>query len=203
MGVIHAPDPHNDQDNYHVHLDFYDRKCRRLDGTVNDLTNVKPQFLATIKTEIAEGRFSEEVRKGAWDFTVERTYQSNKKKKTHRPFGAPRKAQALRDRSFVQQVREGFAKDVNAVARKTGLGELYDPREYAAMGINAPASEKLGPKKHGQETRGIPTTVGIDNEAAQAEFEIRLIDRAYQDDAGTSTRSNYAGSLCPKRRPPS
>jgi MobA/MobL family len=184
VAVIHAPDAHNDQTNYHVHLDFYDRKCRRLDGTENDLTNVKPQFLASIRAEIAEGRFSEEVRKRSWDFIVERTYQSNKKKKTHRPFGAARKARAVRGRSFVKQVREEFAKDINAVARKGGLKEIYDPRDYAAMGINAPASEKLGPKKHGQEVRGIPTSVGIDNERAQAEFEIRLIERAYEGRCG-------------------
>lgn len=181
VAVIHAPDPHNDQDNYHIHLDFYDRKCRRLDGSKRDLDNVKPQFLKAIKREIADGSFREEVRKGAWDFTVVRKYQSNKKKTSHRPFRAANKSEPLRDRGFVRKVREGFAKDVNAVARKVGLGELYDPRDYAAMGINRPSSKKLGPKKHGQETKGIPTTIGIDNEAAQAEFEIRIIEQAYQD----------------------
>jgi hypothetical protein len=181
VAVIHAPDPHNDQDNYHIHLDFYDRRCRRLDGSERDLENVKPQFRPYIAAEMKGGRFREEVRGGAWDFTVKRTYQSNKKKKTHRPFGAANKSKPLRDREFVTKVREDFAEDVNAVARDAGMGELYDPRDYAAMGINRPTSNKLGPKKHGQETKGIPTTTGIDNEAAQAEFQIRMIEQAYQD----------------------
>lgn len=42
VAVIHAPDPHNDADNYHIHLDFYDRECRQLTGTDDDLKNVKP-----------------------------------------------------------------------------------------------------------------------------------------------------------------
>lgn len=181
VAVIHAPDPHNDQDNYHIHLDFYDRKCRRLDGSERDLDNVKASFRPRIAAEMKQGRFRAEVRRGAWDFTVERTYQANKKKKTHRPFGATHKSEALRDRGFVMKVRVGFAEDVNEVACKAGLSEIYDPRDYAAMGINGPRSEKLGSKKHGMETKGVATSVGIENEVAQAAFEERVIEQAYLD----------------------
>ena len=181
VAVIHAPDPHNDQDNYHVHLDFYDRKCRRLDGTPDDLMNVKKQFKSLVEDEMALGKYREQARARAWDFTVKRTYTSNKCTKTHYPFGATHKSAAVRDIRFVAKVRKAFAADINAIAREAGYGDLYDPRSYAAMGLNCPASKKLGPAAHGLETKGVPTKIGLDNEAAQAKFEMQLIERAHQD----------------------
>ena len=182
VAVIHAPDPHNCEDNYHIHLDFYDRKCRRLDGTAADLMHVKKQFEPFVEAEIKNGLYREQVRDRAWDFTVKRTYPSNKCTKTHYPFGATHKSAAVRDIRFVAKVRKAFAADINAVAREAGHGNLYDPRSYAAMGMNCPASKKLGPAAHGLETKGVPTKVGLDNEAAQALFEMQLIERAHQDE---------------------
>ncbi|PZU14967.1 MAG: hypothetical protein DI591_11120 [Citromicrobium sp.] len=181
VGVIHAPDPHNDADNYHIHLDFYDRKCRRLDGTDNDLVNVKPQFLDAIKAEIATGRYCDDVRARAWDFTVQRTYVSNKCKKTHRPFRAPQKSAEVRHKHFVRKIRQAFAEDVNAIASNADLGALYDPRRYAEMGISAPATAKLGQKKSAMEKKGTPTQTGIDNETLQAAFQIHLIEQEHQN----------------------
>ena len=181
VAVIHAPDPHNDRDNHHIHLDFYDRKCRRLDGTATDLINIKKQFEPFVEAEIGRGVYREQVLDRAWDFTVKRTYASNKCTKTHYPFGATHKSAAVRDIRFVAKVREAFAADINAVAREAGLADLYDPRSYAAMGMNCPASNKLGPAAHGLETKGIPTLVGLDNEVAQAEFEMQLIERAHHE----------------------
>ena len=182
VAVIHAPDPHNDEDNHHIHLDFYDRKCRRLDGTDADLMHVKKQFEPFVEAEMKNGLYREQVRDRVWDFTVKRTYPSNKCTKTHFPFGATHKSAAVRDIRFVAKVRKAFAADINAVAREAGLGDLYDPRSYAAMGMNCPASKKLGPAAHGLETKGVPTKVGLDNEAAQALFEMQMIERAHQDE---------------------
>ena len=181
VGVIHAPDSHNDDSNYHIHLDFYDRKCRRLGKNMDNLINVKPHLKPVIAQEIADGLYAEAIEKKAWDFTVKREYQSNKKKKTHRPFAAAHKSDALRGKDYVKTVRERFAEDVNTIAAAAGMSKIYDPRDYAAMGVNAPATNKLGPKHHALEVKGVPTKVGIDNETAQTDFEMSIIERAYQD----------------------
>ena len=148
-------------------------------GKAADLQRQK-QFKSWSKTRWV-GKYREQARARAWDFTVRRDYPSNKCSKTHYPFGDPHKSKAVRDIRFVAKVRKAFAADINAVAREAGHGDLYDPRSYAAMGMNCPASKKLGPAAHGLETKGVPTHVGLDNAAAQARVEMDLIASAHQD----------------------
>lgn len=202
VAVIHAPDPHNDQSNFHAHLDFYDRPCRRFDKSLEVFRHVKPQFLSKIVKERKYEYFKKAIRTRAWDFTVVRTYQSNKKEKTHRPFGAVHKSEALRDKGFVKKVREGFAEDINAVARQAQMDELYDPRNYAAMGINAPVTDKLGPRRHAMETKGIPTKIGMSNEAAQTEFQTRMIEKAYEEQCLHINEIQYRWQAVSEQTPP-
>jgi hypothetical protein len=142
---------------------------------------IKDQLKPIIAQEINNGLYKNAIEEKAWDFTVEREYQSNKKKKRHRPFAAARKSDALREQDCVKKVRERFAEDVNSIAVAAGLGKIYDPRDYATMGVNAPSTKKLGPKQHALEVKGIPTKDGIDNEAAQTVFEMSMIEQAHQD----------------------
>ena len=148
---------------------------------MDNLINVKDHLKPIIAKDIANEVYKKEIDEEAWDFTVKREYQSNKKKKTHRPFAAAHKSDALRSKDYVKTVRERFAEDVNSIAVAAGMSKIYDPRDYAAMGVNAPATKKLGQKQHALEVKGVATKVGIDNETVQTDFEMSMIERAHQD----------------------
>ena len=53
--AIHEPDPHNDQRNFHVHLIWYDRPYRKLDGSSVDLQWVPDNLQAAVRDERDRG----------------------------------------------------------------------------------------------------------------------------------------------------
>lgn len=170
--VIHAPDPHNDPDNHHIHLMFYDRPCRRLSGDpASDLQNVPANFKDDVRAEMLSGQ----VQPGEWDFTVARHYKSGRTWKIHYPFRAKKCRLVTKGKDYQKKLRECFAEIVNSVSKETGGPALYDARSYEERGVDAPASKKLGYDLHAAEAVGIPTKIGIENEQAQAEAERRSI----------------------------
>lgn len=177
VAVIHAPDPNNDERNWHIHLDFYDRPCRRMSGTEKDLCDrpVKSEKMReAIAAELSAREFDHV--KGHWDFTVIRYYRNGRKQ--HSPFRA-HKVEAVNHRDFPKKLRADYAGLVNTVAQDAGLLVRFDPRTYAQMGVLKPAGAKLHQDAHKLEVRGIPTLVGIENEALQAEHDRNEIHRRY------------------------
>lgn len=138
--VIHAPDPHNDERNYHMHVVAHDRPARYLNNF------------------------------RAWDFEVEQHIQRKGEKRIRFPFRQPKLAQVSQSagktgnpnsgREFVPHLRREFARITNKVLKARGFGHSYDPRSYKAMGIARSPTEHLGTKAHSLEAIGVPTSVG-------------------------------------------
>ena len=168
--VVHAPDPHNDEDNHHIHLIFYDRKCRRLTGTNADLANVSEPFKKAIRAEIAAG----EIKPGEWDFTAQRHYKSNRSWKIHYPFRAEKNRDVTKGKDFKKRFRQEYAAIVNGVSSRTGGPAVYDPRSYTDREVDLSPSKHLG-QLHASEIAGIPTIIGLGNERNQANDARRSI----------------------------
>ena len=189
--VIHAPDPHNDEKNYHIHLIFYDRICRRLDGTEDDLCNVRGALKGTIRDEIARG----EIQSREWDFTIARRYKCGRSYKTHFPFRAEKSRGVTQGKDFKKRFRREYAAIVNGVSKRAGGQAIYDPRSYTDRNVDITPGKKLGPRFHASETAGIPTIIGMSNERHQANDERRSIMRHYEAEA--SRTGALARSLAP------
>ena len=138
--VIHAPDLHNDERNYHLHVIAHDRPAR---------------YLNLFR---------------AWDFEVEQHFQHKGEKRVRFPFRQPKIALVSQSanktgnqnlgRGFVPHLRREFARITNEVLKARGFEHSYDPRSYKAMGIDRTPTEHLGTKAHALEAIGVPTTVG-------------------------------------------
>lgn len=176
--VIHEPVATNHQNNYHAHIDVYDRPCRRLTGDERDLVHVTPKWQAKIKDELESGKLAH--LKGHWDLAAVREYRSSSGNRTlHKPFRA-KKSGAFRAYSFPKRHRAEIAGIINAIAVADGHGRLYNPRTYDAMKIAKEPDEQLGPKRHGLEVKGAPTDAGMRNEERHAKADRHLIEVAYQ-----------------------
>jgi hypothetical protein len=168
--VIHAPDPHNDQRNYHLHLIFYDRPCRRLNGTEADFDNVAEIFQEAIRDEMARG----DIKTGEWDFATQRHYLSIRSWKIHYPFRAEKSREITKGKDWQARFRRNYAAIVNDVSARTGGGSVYDPRSYTDRNVDITPSKHLG-QLHASEVAGIPTLIGLSNEANQANDDRRAI----------------------------
>ncbi|OWQ98363.1 MobA/MobL family protein [Sphingopyxis witflariensis] len=139
--AIHAPDAHNDERNFHLHVATHDRPARRLE----------------------DGRWDFEVREvvpGQWN-RFRYPYRQPKIAALSRdPAGGnPREYAA----SEIYRMREKFADLCNTELKLAGCGRLFDPRTYEKMGIDQPPTERLGPQSSALETAGIPTAKGSRN----------------------------------------
>ncbi|WP_432815230.1 MobA/MobL family protein [Sphingorhabdus sp.] len=169
--VIHAPDPHNDQRNCHLHLIFYDRPCRRLNGTEADFDNVAETFQEAIRDEMARGH----IKTGEWDFATQRHYLSIRSWKIHYPFRAEKSREITKGKDWQARFRRNYAAIVNDVSARTGGGgSVYDPRSYTDRNVDITPSKHLG-QLHASEVAGIPTLIGLSNEANQANDDRRAI----------------------------
>lgn len=156
--VIHAPDLHNDDRNYHLHIVAYDRPARFL-----------PEL-------------------GQWDFEYAEVYQDpgSRKDRVRYPFRENKLGQIARVAKgeskqnagidFVPGLRRKFATITNSVLKARGIQRRLDPRKYSAMGIDRTPTQHLGTKAAALEAIGVPTTVGQLNAIAiwgDAERSIR------------------------------
>lgn len=138
--VIHAPDLHNDERNYHLHVVAHDRPAQFLDNFCS------------------------------WDFEVEQHFERKGEHRVRFPYRQPKIAQVSQSagktgnpnsgRGFVPHLRREFARITNEVLKARGFEHSYDPGSYEAMGISRTPTEHLGTKAHALEAIGVPTTVG-------------------------------------------
>ena len=158
--VIHAPDLHNDERNYHLHVIAHDRPAR---------------YLNLFR---------------AWDFEVEQHFEHKGEKRVRFPFRQPKIAQVSQSanktgnpnsgRGFVPHLRREFARITNEVLKARGFEHSYDPRSYKAMGIDRTPTEHLGTKAHALEAIGVPTTVGKLNAVKIWQDAERNVERQVQ-----------------------
>lgn len=177
FAVIHEPEADNDARNFHVHIDIYDRPCRRLDGTENDLATVNPKIVGDIRKALRKGDFKDQV--GQWDFAVTREYRSSSGNLLkHRPFRQNKQRDAHKV-GLAKRVRQWVETDVNAVANRHGLKAIYDCRTYKEMGVAKVPDVTLGPREHALVKRGIPTRKSTINENRHAAAHMRLVHQKY------------------------
>ncbi len=160
--VIHAPDAHNDDRNYHLHIVANDRPAKYLDEH------------------------------GMWDFEVPEVFSrpGSGSLRTRYPFRqnkigevtqhSSRTGKENSGRDFIPAMRRDFAKITNTVLKARGVQRQYDPRRYTEMGIDRTPTDHLGTKAAALEAIGVPTTVGQLNAIAIWSDAERNIERQAQ-----------------------
>lgn len=164
VAVMHAPDHKNDERNWHFHLIYYDRPCRRITG--EDIAHLS-----------AQGYRSDHLEPGMWDFAV----VTPKKGRTNGkavPLKQNKVAEVAQD-GWIEMLRRELAAITNRHLAAARVGRRLDPRRYEEMGIVADPQEHLGTAQAAAETRGEATHTGSENERRQyaaimAEGDARL-----------------------------
>lgn len=169
VAVVHAPDAHNHDANWHFHLIFYDRPCRKI--TKADISQLR-----------RDGHDVSKVEPGAWDFAL-RFPVPGRKDRWNYPLRRNKDRRVIRD-DYIETLRSKVAKITNTHLAAAGVTRRVDPGTYADMGLEIEPQEHLGAKSAVSEGKGRPTAAGIRNEEKQDRFfqnEIekrRVTDRA-------------------------
>ncbi|MFZ5667806.1 MAG: MobA/MobL family protein [Pseudomonadota bacterium] len=166
VAVMHAPDHLNDEKNWHFHLDYYDRPCRRIDA--NDIDELSRRGFSTDRLE-----------PGMWDFAVvlPKRGRTNGRSTPLRQ----NKVSEVTGKSWVKHLRTNLADITNRHMAAAGHSRRVDPRKFSEMGILADPQEHLGSHAAIAETKGQVTDKGVENEMrqwnavmAQADERLRL-----------------------------
>lgn len=139
--AIHAPDHHNDERNYHLHIAYHDRPAKRL----------------------SDGRWDFEVKEkvpNQWNRYRYPLRQPKIGELVHDPEGGNwREYQG----ALIYRMREFFSELCNEELEKVGSDRLFDPRTYKEMGIDQPPTIPLGLRAAALEAVGVPTDKGVPN----------------------------------------
>lgn len=140
--VIHAPDAHNDERNYHLHVVAHDRPAKYLEDQSAWDFEIQEFFM----------------REGSGSMRVRYPHRQNKIGEVSQSEFNTGKANSGKD--FVPAMRREFAKITNSVLKSQGIERRYDPRKYTEMGIDRTPTQHLGTKAAALESIGVPTVVG-------------------------------------------
>ncbi len=182
IAVMHAPDHTNDDRNWHFHLVYHDRPARRFTGLAEDhLKPLSPE--AGPKTvrqhEIMTDAINDaaiQKHVGQWDFTVPWTYKrADRHIVTTTPF-AQFKDRDCNKRDFIPMLRRSVADLTNRELEAEGIERRVDPRRYSEMGIHKESDEHLGTQAASLESNGVPTEIGVRNEANQWQYIQRKLE---------------------------
>lgn len=166
--VIHEPDAHNDDRNYHLHIVAHDRPARFLED------------------------------EGMWDFEIKEHFNIKGMDRVRYPHRQNKIGEIARagnganyetaGKNFIPAMRREFSKITNAVLKARGIERRYDPRKYTEMGIDREPTQHLGTKASALEAIGVPTTVGQLNAIAiwsdaerSIEKQAKANDKAYKE----------------------
>ncbi|PZU56388.1 MAG: hypothetical protein DI547_16705 [Sphingobium sp.] len=161
VAVMHAPDHNNDEKNWHFHLIYYDRPCRRI--TNEDLNTLKNR-----------GYRTDHLEPGMWDFTVV-TPKKGRSNGREVPL-KQKKVSEVSHRDWIPKLRKRLAVATNRHLALAGIERRIDPRRHEQMGIIADPQEHLGSQQAAAETRGDVTRVGSENERRQWDAIMRQAD---------------------------
>lgn len=139
--AIHAPDHHNDERNYHLHIAYHDRPAKRMpDGRWDfEIKEKVPNQWNRFRYPHRQPKISELVHDpegGNW-----REYQG----------------------ALIYRMREFFSEICNEELEKVGSDRLFDPRTYRDMGIDQVPTKPLGVRAAALEAVGVPTVNGMLN----------------------------------------
>lgn len=152
VAVMHAPDHKNDERNWHFHLIYYDRPCRRI--TQDDIGHLTQQGYRTADLEL-----------GMWDFAVVTPKKGRSNGKAV-PLKQNKVSEVTQD-GWIEMLRNELAGITNRHLERADVERRVDPRRYEEMGIIADPQEHLGTNQAAAETRGEATAVGRENESRQ------------------------------------
>lgn len=158
--ALHAPDHGNSENQWHFHLDYYDRPCWLL--TQEDVDAALGRGYKPVGAAIGEWSFAAKFRKDG---------------KVSRPFRLE-KVEERRAPDWIERLRERLAFVTNEELKREGQYPRFDPRSYDKMGIKAEPGEHLGTKLNAAEGKGDVNPRSVANEAKQwAAIEGQLSDR--------------------------
>lgn len=172
VSVMHAPDHTNNDKNWHFHLVYYDRPCRRL--TAEDVANVPadPNPKNATVNPVSKDAI------GAWDFTVVERYKTSSREVRQRfPFAQEKVKEVGRQQDWVEKMRKRLADITNNHLQEAGVERRLDARRHSEMGIHSDPQEHLGTKLANLEAMGIATPRGVSNEERQWEAMQRKLDQ--------------------------
>jgi len=153
VAVMHAPDEHNAETNWHFHLAYTDRPARRIDE-------------ADIKQLAGKGFDVSTLKPGMWDFAIELP-DPKKAGRKKRPLRRNKVPEVSRSRDWPMTLRVALAKVVNQHLEAAGIERRASPETYAKMGLDIESQDHLGTRQNALETRGKATATGIANERKQ------------------------------------
>ena len=152
VAVMHAPDHHNNEKNWHFHLIYYDRPCRRI--STSDIANLAKRGFRT-----------DELEPGMWDFAVVTPKRGRTNGKAT-PLKQNKVAEVTGE-AWIKTLRHELAAITNRHLAGAGVKRRLDTRRYTEMGIVADPQEHLGTRQAAAETRGETTKTGSANELRQ------------------------------------
>lgn len=168
IAVIHAPDEHNHDQNWHMHLAYWDRPCRKINqDDIDGLT--------------AKGFDTRQLRPGMWDVTCA-VHKFNRPNRKSFPLRQNKVAEINREKGWPKYLRRKFAQCVNEELELIGSQMRFDPRKYEDMDIPAVPQEHLGPSEHAREVKGDITERGISNEQKQWDFIMAKLTADHERD---------------------
>jgi len=159
--VIHAPDHNNDARNYHVHIVYYDRPCRRMPHP---------------DTGVA-----------VWDFEIETevVYACGKRHRT-RPF-RQNKDRATNGQDWIPTLRREWETVSNQVLAQAGQTKRYNLGRYADIGIAQAPTPHIPARQFNKERKGGWTEPGA--ALARRQWDTRS-DRIVQEVVEQTARRN-------------
>ena len=134
VAVMHAPDEHNDDANWHFHLAYTDRPARRIDE-------------ADIKQLAGKGYNVSTLKPGMWDFAVEVT-DPKKTGRKRRPLRRKKVPEVSRSRDWPMTLRVALAKVVNQHLEAAGIERRVSPDTYAKMRLDIKSQDHLGTRQN-------------------------------------------------------
>jgi hypothetical protein len=155
VAVMHRPDEHNDPTNWHGHLVYYDRPCRRI--TQEDIERLRKRGFDVTG-----------ISPGAWDFTVSVPTPGRPGRFSY-PLRRNKVAVVSRSQDWPRTLRVRLAQVTNRHLEMAGIARRVSAETYKDMGIVADPQQHLGTNQSAAETKGQVTSLGRDNEKIQWE----------------------------------
>ncbi|MCG7392648.1 MobA/MobL family protein [Microvirga sp. ACRRW] len=152
--VIHAPDASNDARNYHVHIVYYDRPCRRM----------------------PHPKTGELV----WDFEIqeEKVYKSYNRRVV-RPFQQNKSREASR-KTWISTLRAAWERTSNAALEKAQVGKRYHLSSNASVGIELDPLKHIPSRTFNKERKGELTAEGSNLARRQWQLVLQQLIREHE-----------------------
>ena len=165
--VVHVPEAKSDGRNFHAHILYYDRPGQRDENGLWHFDQRKARELYPWGTESPksrERRLRHVADNGVGADRRDAARQQLAELEDWRQAGAPvNRSTAARGRDWLKQLRATYCEAMNEQLALAGHDRRYDPRSYAAMGLNIEAQEHHGPRRSAMARQGKATGAVLRN----------------------------------------